>query len=659
MSFRSALYDDIYFSNDDALAESKYVYVDANDLPHRFSKMKEVSTKDQQPFVIAELGFGVGLNFLVTSQCFLKEAPQHAILHYYSIEKHILPLAVVDDALTDVFENAAKKTQDGEAANGYTFDDLAGYTKLKHQLLQLLRDSSWQLPGFHTLFLNDRIRLTVMTGEAELMLSKLGGGFVDAWFADGFAPAKNPAMWTEAVFQNVGRLSKTGTTVSTFSSAGDVRRRIKAAGFVVEKRPGLQFKREMVVARFEDTKAATDEDVPTALLPPKEAVIIGGGIAGLMTSLCLLRRGWSVELVEKEDTTGSQGSGNPAALFMPHLAAEPTIISRFSLRACETLLSGFRALGLGEVIHNTGMLRRISAGQPDLELQEKIERSVKAHQIPSSMMRKVKDRAHYMIRKTGWIEPVALCTLLTRQLLTSFQNRFRLTLNQNITTLPADRIVVVANGTSLSNYSETQFIPLKTIRGQLFLCDAVRTTSYLNQANQLQQKQNQKQIPIKKLKRPILFENYVIPMNEQWVFGSTFDHGVTSRERVSKIDHQLLLRIAEQFPEIGQPMLADGFEPQNGRVGFRSQSKDYIPVVGGVADHKKSMELLKRDLNTKLPLKCGVFVIGGFGSRGISSSMLCAEILAARMNHELLPIEKDLADALLPERFIRRDARRK
>lgn len=630
MALRSTLYDDIYFSPEDGVAESEYVYIKGNHLPDRFRAI------GRRPFVVGELGFGAGLNFLLTVRAFLENAPAHAQLQYFSVEKHPLAIAAIDDALAPL--------------------QLAD---LRKQLLKVLRASSWTLPGFHTIFFHERVRLTLLTGEAEEMLGSLAGGTVDAWFADGFSPAKNPAMWTDEVFTHVGRLSRPGTTISTFSSAGAVRRSMEQIGFRVEKVPGFGSKREMVVGRFTDRSESSEaadgapHSATQSMSEPEEmphAIVIGGGLAGLTTSLALLRRGWSVELREKLAATGSASSGNPAGLFMPYLTAQPTTISRFTLRACETLVSSFPVFGAGDLLHRTGIVRRIGAGVDgntdiDMELEERIEKARQAHGLPASFMRRV-DRKSYLMRKAGWTEPAALCKSII-ELLLSHGDRFRLTLNERceyISGTDADA-VIVASGTGLAGFKETAFLPIKAVRGQLFVCDAEKAERYLSPAV--------KRLP----RRPAVFENYVIPDPKGWVFGATFEPYSENPERDPASDERLLAQIAEQFPEIGVPMKEDGFKPVHGRVGFRSQAKDYVPVIGPLPDYEKALSLLKSDMAATVPVHDRIFVQGGFGSRGVMSSMLAAEILAAHINQEMYPVESDLVEELLPHRFVRRDAR--
>jgi tRNA 5-methylaminomethyl-2-thiouridine biosynthesis bifunctional protein len=616
MVLRSSLYQDIYFSPEDGVAESEYVYIKGNRLPERFRAI------GCRPFVVGELGFGTGLNFLLTVRAFLENAPSQALLHYYSIEKHPLPVADIHDALAPLVPGDLQK-----------------------KLVQVLRASSWTLRGFHTIFFHERIRLTLLTGDVEETLRSLSGGTVDAWYADGFSPAKNPAMWTDKVFAHLARLSRPGTTLSTFSSAGFVRRNMEENGFSVQKIPGFGNKREMVVAHFSGSSSnCLAEGSPSR--KGRHALIVGGGIAGLTTSLALLRRGWTVELFEKEKATGMAASGNPAGLFMPYLTAQPTVISRFTLRACETLISSFSAFGWDDLLYRTGIVRRIGGQSIDTDLEQRIEKARISHELPASFLRRVDEKSYFM-RKAGWTRPAALCKRITDRLL-NYGESFRLTLQRQCDHLPASDVVVVASGAALASFKETAFLPVKAVRGQLFVCEAGQAEKYLQSDHVMAGG-----LP----HRPVVFDSYVIPDREGWVFGATFEPYSVNPERDPASDERLLNQIAMEFPEIGIAMKEDGFMPSLGRVGFRPQSKDYVPVIGPLPDYEKALEILKSDRRAAVTAHTNIFVQGGFGSRGILSSMLAAEILAAHMNEEVYPVESDLVEALLPHRFVRRAAR--
>jgi tRNA 5-methylaminomethyl-2-thiouridine biosynthesis bifunctional protein len=208
-------FEDVYYSSDDGLAETNYVFIQHNQLNQRFTQL------DKNRFTIIETGFGTGLNFFCAAQHFLAHAPSNATLQFISIERY--PLTVNDFIKANrywfVFEQMVNQLA-------------STYTQLKHGLNKLS-------------CCNGRIQLALWIGDASHVLPQINTA-ADAWFLDGFAPSKNSDMWSETLFQEIARLSKTNTTFATFTSAGEVRRHLQAAGFNVRKAAGFGKKREML-----------------------------------------------------------------------------------------------------------------------------------------------------------------------------------------------------------------------------------------------------------------------------------------------------------------------------------------------------------------------------------------------------------------------------
>ncbi|MDD2832874.1 MAG: tRNA (5-methylaminomethyl-2-thiouridine)(34)-methyltransferase MnmD [Methylotenera sp.] len=211
--FASA-FQDVYFSSDNGLLETEYVFLQGNDLAQRW----------QQPalesFTIAETGFGTGLNFLCAAKLWLETAPEAAMLNFISAEKYPLTLADIKTAL-----------QLWSQLDTWSTPLLAQYATLIHTGTIRLYDN--------------RVQLTLMRGDACEQLRQRHDD-ADAWFLDGFSPAKNPDMWQAALFEQMARLSHAGSTFATFTSAGMVRRGLMSAGFKVSKRKGFGKKREML-----------------------------------------------------------------------------------------------------------------------------------------------------------------------------------------------------------------------------------------------------------------------------------------------------------------------------------------------------------------------------------------------------------------------------
>ena len=215
-------FNDIYFSTDNGIKETGYVFLEQNQLSERFAGLKN------KRFTIIETGFGTGLNFYCTASQWLASAPADKNLHFVSIEK--FPLKIAD--LQKIIGIWPQLTLIASAL-------IQEYSKLK--------------AGLNTYYLFDnRIQLDLWIGDIADVLPKLECG-ADAWFLDGFAPAKNAEMWSTSMFKQLARLSQANTTFATFTSAGLVRRGLQDAGFEVRKLIGFGKKREMLCGNFVET----------------------------------------------------------------------------------------------------------------------------------------------------------------------------------------------------------------------------------------------------------------------------------------------------------------------------------------------------------------------------------------------------------------------
>ncbi len=202
----SRRFDDPYYSLEDGLGETRHVFLAGNGLPERFGE------GSGEGFAIAELGFGTGLNLLTAWQAF-RAAGARGRLRFTSFEAHPL--------------------EPDEMARAHAgFPALA---ELSAELLAAWTGESVRRPD---------LELTVVIGPAAATLPGWAGQ-ADAWFLDGFAPSRNPGLWTPALMAEVARHTAPGGTLATYTAAGHVRRALEAAGFDVARRPGYGRKRHM------------------------------------------------------------------------------------------------------------------------------------------------------------------------------------------------------------------------------------------------------------------------------------------------------------------------------------------------------------------------------------------------------------------------------
>jgi len=204
----SRRFDDPYFSLDNGLEETRHVFLAGNDLPARFA----------DGFPIAELGFGTGLNFLVTLAAW-RQSGAKGRFHFTTFEA--FPMASADReralaAFPELGELRGELTLALASGTGpYDFGD---------------------------------VTLTLVLGDARDTLPAQNLA-ADAWFLDGFSPAKNPELWGEGLMTEVGRHTKSGGTAATYTAAGHVRRALADAGFDVTRIAGYGRKRHMTRAR--------------------------------------------------------------------------------------------------------------------------------------------------------------------------------------------------------------------------------------------------------------------------------------------------------------------------------------------------------------------------------------------------------------------------
>src|SRR6185312_6286652 len=276
---RSRLYGDVYYSAEDGLAEARTVFLQGCGLPDAW--------QGRDRFTVGELGFGTGLNVLALIELWARTRPPGGRLQVFSVEAH--PIGADD----------ARRA-------------LARWPELADLADRLLAQWPGRARGPHRLELADLgVILDVAVGEAGEALAGWSGP-ADAWFLDGFAPARNPAIWRDEVLALVARRSAPGAAAATFTVAGQVRRGLAAAGFEVARAPGFGRKRERLTARLPGRAPAP--------IGGRRVAIVGAGIAGAAAVRAVRALGGEAVLVEAEGR-GAGASGNPAALVTPRFDA--------------------------------------------------------------------------------------------------------------------------------------------------------------------------------------------------------------------------------------------------------------------------------------------------------------------------------------------------
>ncbi len=279
---------DIYWSFTGGLDEKRHVYIEGNGLPERFSSLKQSS------FQVFELGFGFGLNFLLTASAWSHRAQPGQILHYVAVER--APVAPAD---------LRRLLQQITISN-------------KERLTQIYPAP---VAGLHTLWFQPNVCLHLYLGDARSLLADGLLHNIDCIFLDGFAPIRNPDAWDPWVLKQLALASRSGATLCTYSVAGHVRRNLQAAGFQIQRRPGYGQKREMLHASLPPD---THEGTPLTVAPVSVAVI-GGGLAGHQVARALSRRGIQPTIFD------NGGIRLPMYALSPQVALNVNPESRLSL----------------------------------------------------------------------------------------------------------------------------------------------------------------------------------------------------------------------------------------------------------------------------------------------------------------------------------------
>ena len=579
---------------------------------------------------------------------FLEQAPlsgNGSRLHFISVEKYPLTQADLRKALA-------------------AWPELA-------PLSQPLIDQ-WPLPvsGCHRLlFADGRIRLDLWFGDIKEMLPQVphpATGLVDAWYLDGFSPAKNPEMWTQDLFDDLARLARPDATLSTFTCAGFVRRGLIAAGFAMKKVKGHGSKREML-AGVREGKVPQQSIAPWYARPAGregEVLIIGGGIASAMTALSLVERGRHVTLLCEDGEPASGASGNRQGALYPLLNGEHDALSRFYSLAFGFARNRLLALAkhhpvafslcgvtqLGYDDKSAAKLAKMSQGPFPPELM---------HPLSAAEVEQVvglpcdADGVSYPLG--GWLCPADLTRAAIREAQAS--GRLEVVFNAAVTRIAEEadgwRVesrdgrqwhapnLVVAAGHQLPALLPFAELPLYPVRGQV---SHVPTTAGLSQ-----------------LKTVLCYDGYLTPAhNGAHCIGASYGRNQTDLAYRTDEQEQNRARLQACVPQQRWPAEVDVSGAQ-ARVGVRCASRDHLPVAGPVA---RLAALADHDVNapadqqSALPLHAGLYVLGALGSRGLCSAPLCGELVASEICGEPLPLAADLLEALHPARYWVRRLRR-
>lgn len=572
---RSGRFDDVYFSRQDGLAEARAVFLAGCDLPQAWA--------GRDHFTVVELGFGTGLNIAALLDLWRRTRPPGGRLSIVSIEGFPLDR-----------EEAARALASWPEVAGAADALLAGWPRAT--------------PGFHRIDLPGfDATLDLAVGDVAWGLSQWAGR-ADAWFLDGFAPAANPAMWSDAVLDAIRTRSAPGAKLATFTVAGAVRRGLAERGFIVEKHPGHGRKRERLEARAPGAAHAP--------APAPTVAVIGAGVAGAAMARALAALGVRATVVETEGP-GSGASGFPAALVTPRLDAGDDAIAALHAQALaraaalyETVPGAIAARGvlqLEQVPRDAGRFGKIA-------VQEVWPAGGMTPLDPAACTARLGEPAG-----TGGLSMAGALAVRPAPVLTAWLAQADRIAATVVRIEPGDggwrlldaagdvilqaEVVVLAGG--WGNAALQPGLMLSPVRGQADWVEGVSAG-------------------------PVAWGGYAVPTEGGLLFGATHDRGETSVAVTAEASARNLATVAARLPELAARIAAAG--PSKARAAIRATTPDRLPLAGAAPDAP------------------GLFVLGGLGSRGFCVAPLLAEHVAALVVGASSPLPADLAARVEPLR---------
>lgn len=521
---RSGRFGDVYFSVDDGLAETRAVFLDGCGLPRAWA--------GRDSFVVAELGFGSGLNIAALLDLWRRERPPGGRLHIFSVEAY--PLSV----------DEARRA-------------LSAWPEIADTAERLLQRWPTATPGFHRIDLPELDAVfDLAVGEVGWALSQWDGA-ADAWFLDGFSPALNPDMWSDDVLDAVKRRSAPGARLATFTVAGAVRRGLTARGFQVDKRPGHGRKRE----RLEAVAPAAPSSTPCAR---PEVAVVGAGIAGAALARALNALGCAVTVVEAEGA-GAGASGFPVSLVTPRLDAGDAELAALYAQALKRAGDLYRRLPdavaaegvvqMHQAARDAARFDRIAAQPiwPERAMSTLSAEAASGHVGETvgtgglSMTEALAVRGGAILEP--WLAPAQRITGRVARL-QAVGDRWRV-LNAGGRTLVEADAVVVAAGWGLAGLMPG--LSLTPVKGQADWAPGVSAP-------------------------PMAWGGYVAPTGDALLYGATHQRGLTDTQTDDAASQANLDVVRGRLPRLAERITAAG--PGGRRAAVRATTPDRLPLAG-------------------------------------------------------------------------------
>lgn len=621
---RAPDFDDLYHPRIGAAAQARHVFLHGNGLPARWAA--------RRCFTILETGFGLGNNFLATWDAWRHDAARCERLFFVSVERH-----------------------------PPTRDDLArAHAASPWPALAAALQRAWPalVPNLHPIdFECGRVQLLLALGDVATLLPALHLA-ADAVFLDGFAPARNPAMWQPRLLKALARKAAPGATAATWSVARELHAGLTAAGFDVQRAGGIGGKREISVARWAP-RFVPRGPAPALACACETAVVVGAGLGGAAAAQALARLGVAVTVFDRQSEPAAETSGNPAGLFHGTVNADDGSYARLFRAAALVAQRTYRTAVDGGVPGRVdGLLRLNTRAGGVAAMQATLQRLglpadyVQALEVDAASKRAgvTLPAAAWFYPGGGWIAPPAWVGHALATPGVAFAGGVAVaTLERHgagwLLRDAAGRVLAQAPVVVLANAADAARLlaplggpawPLEHSRGQVTQWSVPAATP---------------------LALPVAGDGYALPLPAGGLLcGATREVGPPDGDTSPRLaDHHVNLARLQRLTGLMPP---PDLACLQGRVGWRLHSDDRLPVAGAVplaADRMAPGQRL--DQARLLPREPGLFVLTALGARGLTLAPLLGRLVAAQATATPWPLEQDVADAVDPARWLVRAAR--
>jgi tRNA 5-methylaminomethyl-2-thiouridine biosynthesis bifunctional protein len=591
---------DVYFTAGDGLGETRAVFLAGCSLPEAWS--------GRETFTIAETGFGTGLNFLAAWDLWRETRPSPtAFLHFVSYEG--FPLAR---------EDAARA--------------LSAWPELADLSERLIAVWPGPVRGVrHFIWPEDGVTLTLHLADISESLPD-SIYHADAWFLDGFSPAKNEAMWAPDLFKWISERSVPGTPAATFTVAGAVRRGLAEAGFSVAKAPGHGRKRERLEARLA-TPPSPEPDVYGLSRPLPRAnrvAILGAGIAGASAAHALAQLGADPVIFDPEDGPASGGSGNPMGLVMPRLDAGDTAQARLLVDA----YLAARHMYAGRPGVTETDVRQVPKDDAETARFEKL---LADPPLPLEDLEALSGGG-VLHKRALIVEPAKLIPSLLEGVEQHYGAAPEVDLAARTVNGAAFDAIILANGMAAGGM--LPWLGLEARMGQVDFTEGPADVPPFAMAS----------------------GTYALALGPKRLWGATFDKvAPDTLPFTSDAAREENLKGVETLSPywIRDTANADIVS----RASLRATTSDRLPLIGAVPDHDAFLETFAgmrkgRPADADAPLLERVFISSGFGARGFTWGPWAGSVLAARLCGAPAPASRSALEAIAPTRLLLRALKR-